>query len=176
MKRRFRWSRWIGICLSIGIIWSAKAQDRFESAPGPELEAPKQKPRPRVPRPPREAEPASRPPSVAVVPRPIIPTTPEPLPRFGESSLLGHWCAGDIQFTLTPSEWRYELPGGQSAVFRVIGIQALSDTATISFQDQINGTTINEFRQVDNNTIVQIRGRTNTDANWHYYNRSFRRC
>lgn len=175
MKRRFRWSRWIGICLSIGIIWSAKAQDRFESAPGPELEAPKQKPRPRVPRPPREAEPASRPPSVAVVPRPITPA-PQPLPRFGESSLLGHWCAGDIQFTLTPSEWRYELPGGQSAVFHVIGIQALSDTATISFQDEINRTTINEFRQLDNNTIVQIRGRINTDANWRYYNRSFRRC
>jgi hypothetical protein len=175
MKRRFRWSRWIGICLSIGIILSAKAQDRFESAPGPELEAPKQKPHPRVLRPPPEAEPVSPPPSVAVVPRPITPA-PQPLPRFGESSLLGHWCAGDIQFTLTASEWRYELPGGQSAVFHVIGIQVLSETATISFQDQINGTTINEFRQVDNDTIVQVRGRQKTDANWHYYNRSFRRC
>ena len=175
MTRRFRWSRWIGICLSSGIIWSANAQDRFESAPGPELEAPKQKPRPRVPRRPPEAEPAFPPPSVAVAPRPITPA-PEPPPRFGESSLLGHWCAADIQFTLTPSEWRYELPGGQSAVFHVIGIQALSDTATISFQDQINGTTINEFRQIDNNTIVQIRGRQNKDPNWHYYNRSFRRC
>ena len=175
MTRRFPWSRWIGICLSIGIISSAKAQDRFESAPGPKLEAPKQKPRLRVPRPPPEAEPVSRPPSVAVVPNPITPA-PEPLPRFRESSLLGHWCAGDSQFTLTPSEWRYELPGGQSAVFHVIGIQALSDTATISFQDQINGTTINEFRQIDNNTIVQIRGRNNADANWHYYNRSYRRC
>ena len=175
MTRRFRWSRWIGICLSSGIIWSANAQDRFESAPGPELEAPKQKPRPRVPRRPPEAEPAFPPPSVAVAPRPITPA-PEPPPRFGESSLLGHWCAADVQFTLTPSEWRYELPGGQSAVFHVIGIQALSDTATISFQDQINGTTINEFRQIDNNTIVQIRGKQNTDANWHYYNRSFRRC
>jgi len=175
MTRRFRWSRWIGICLSGGIIWSANAQDRFECAPGRELEAPKQKPRPRVPRRPPEAEPAFPPPSVAVAPRPITPA-PEPPPRFGESSLLGHWCAADVQFTLTPSEWRYELPGGQSVVFHVTGIQAQSGTATISFQDQINGTTINEFRQIDNNTIVQIRGKQNTDANWHYYNRSFRRC
>jgi len=175
MMGRFRWSRWIGICLSIGIVWSATAQDRFESAPGPELEAPKQKPRPRVPRRAPEAEPATPAPSVAVAPRPITPA-PEPPPRFGESSLLGHWCAADVQFTLTPSEWRYELPGGQSVVFHVTGIQAQSDTATISFQDQINGTTVNEFRQIDNNTIVQIRGKQNTDANWHYYNRSFRRC
>ena len=175
MMGRFRWSRWIGICLSIGIVWSATAQDRFESAPGPELEAPKQKPRPRVPRRAPEAEPATPAPSVAVAPRPITPA-PEPPPRFGESSLLGHWCAADVQFTLTPSEWRYELPGGQSVVFHVTGIQAQSDTATISFQDQINGTTVNEFRQIDNNTIVQIRGKQNTDANWHYYNRNFRRC
>jgi len=175
MMGRFRWSRWIGICLSIGIVWPAKGQDRFESAPGPELEAPKQKPRPRVTRRPPEAEPASPAPSVAVAPRPITPP-PQPLPRFGESSLLGHWCAADVQFTLTPSEWRYELPGGQSVAFHVIGIQAQSDTATISFQDQINGTTINEFRQIDNNTIVQIRGKQSTDANWHYYNRNFRRC
>jgi len=175
MTRLFRWSQWIGICLSIGILWSAKAQDRFESAPGPQLEAPKQKPRPRAPRPAPEAEPAFRPPSLAVAPRPITPA-PEPLPRFGESSLLGHWCAADAQFTLTPSEWRYELPGGQSVAFHVIGIQVVSDTATISFQDQINGTTINEFRQTDNNTILQIRGKQNTDANWHYYNRNFRRC
>jgi hypothetical protein len=58
----------------------------------------------------------------------------------------------------------------------VIGIQAASDAATVSFQDQNNGTTVTEFHQIDINTIMQIRGKNNVDGNWHYYNRSFRRC
>jgi hypothetical protein len=180
MKPRFRVCVLIVVCLAIGITQSASAQDRFESAPGPELKPPpKQEPHPRVPRRRPEPEPTFPPPPVAVLPpSPIAPAPqlPQPPPRrFDEAALFGRWCSADIQFTLTPSEWRYQLPDGQSTVFHVTTIQALSDTATVSFQDE-NGTIVNEFHQIDNNTILQFRGKHTMDTNWHYYNRSFRRC
>jgi hypothetical protein len=179
MKRRFLLGLLIVVCFAIGITNPVDAQDRFESAPGPDLKPAKPEPHPRVPRRRSEPEPIFRPPPVAVLPPPIAPTPQAPQPpssRFDESSLLGRWCGAGIQFTLTPSEWSYQLQDGQSVVFHVIGIQAVSDAATVSFQDQANGTTVTEFHQIDSNTIVQIRGKNSLDGNWHYYNRSFRRC
>jgi hypothetical protein len=177
MKRRILLGLLIVVCFAIGITCPVDAQDRFESAPGPDLKPPKPEPHPRAPRRRPEAEPILPPPPVAVLPPPA-PQPPQrpPAPRFDESSLLGRWCGAGVQFTLTPSEWSYQLQDGQNVVFHVIGIQAASDAATVSFQDQNNGTTVTEFHQIDSNTIMQIRGKNNVDGNWHYYNRSFRRC
>lgn len=172
MTRRDRWALPIGMCIALAWNGVLLAQDRFESAPGPE---PKAAPRPAPP--PRERpryrpapEPAQR------YYAPPVAVAPPPAPSFSQASLLGRWCAGGIQFTLTPSEWRYQLPDGQTAQFRVMGIQTGTGVATVTFQGQDSGLTINEFQQIDSNTILQLRGRNNSEGSWHYYNRSFRRC
>ena len=163
------------MCSAMAITCPSRAQDRFESIPSPNPSAPKPIPHPPVVR---------HRPTVSVMPEPPVPTVPRsitPAPRpqppsYSEASLLGHWCAAGIRFTLTPSEWRYELTDGQNAVFRVIGIQSRAGTASVTFQDQKNGVTVNEFRQIDNNTIIQLRGRNSNEQNWYSYNRNFKRC
>ncbi len=166
--------------IAIAPAWRVAAQDQVESAPGPAPPSATKPVRPHVA--PHRAAPAPEPepirPRAPVVAYPRVPPPPAlpPAPRFDQSALMGRWCAGDIWFTLTPSEWRYQLPGGQTAVFQVTGIQDVSGMATITFQGQGAAATINEFRQLDYNNIIQIRGRNTSEASWHYYNRSFRRC
>jgi serine/threonine protein kinase len=97
------------------------------------------------------------------------------LPRLTDAALVGAWCAGSLKIRLSPTEWRFQLPGGETKL-AVTGLELVGDKIVVHSVDDQNRETVTEFGNFSNDQMTQIRGRLAGAAAWNNYNRVFKRC
>jgi hypothetical protein len=76
------------------------------------------------------------------------------------------------------SEYSFELGGGRTIKYPVVGYERAGNGITMSWSDKNLGPMVTEFGDfsADGQSMVQVRGKTAASAQWQTYNRRFRRC
>jgi hypothetical protein len=95
-----------------------------------------------------------------------------------EPNLLGNWCGEGLGLAFAANEYSFELGGGRTIKYPVVGYQRAGDVVTMSWTDKNLGPMVTEFGEfsADGQSMVQLRGKTAAGAQWQTYNRRFRRC
>jgi hypothetical protein len=95
-----------------------------------------------------------------------------------EPSLLGNWCGEGVGLVFAASEYSFELGGGRTIKYPVVGYERAGNGITMSWSDKNLGPMVTEFGDfsADGQSMVQVRGKTAASAQWQTYNRRFRRC
>lgn len=99
-------------------------------------------------------------------------------PPAAELNLLGNWCGEGVGLAFAPSEYSFELGGGRTVKYPVVGYQRAGNIVTMSWTDKNLGLMVTEFGEfsADGQSMVQMRGKTEASTQWQTYNRRFRRC
>ena len=95
-----------------------------------------------------------------------------------EPNLLGNWCSEGLGLAFAASEYSFELGGGRTVKYPVVRYQRAGNIVTMSWTDKNLGQMVTEFGDfsADGQSMVQMRGKTESSAQWQTYNRRFRRC
>jgi hypothetical protein len=95
-----------------------------------------------------------------------------------EPNLLGNWCGEGVGLAFAANEYSFELGGGRTIKYPVVGYQRAGNVVTMSWTDKTLGQMVTEFGEfsADGQSMVQLRGKTAASAQWQTYNRRFQRC
>lgn len=95
-----------------------------------------------------------------------------------EPSLLGNWCGEGVGLAFASNEYSFDLGGGRKIKYSVDGYQRAGSVITMAWTDKNLGPMVTEFGQfsADGQSMVQVRGKKASSADWQNYNRPFRRC
>ena len=95
-----------------------------------------------------------------------------------EPNLLGKWCGEGLGLAFAANEYSFDLGGGRTIKYPVVGYQRAGDVVTMSWTDKNLGPMVTEFGEfsADGQSMVHLRGKTAASAQWQTYNRRFRRC
>jgi hypothetical protein len=106
------------------------------------------------------------------------PPPPQVAAPAAESSLLGNWCGEGVGLTFASNEYSFELGGGRTIKYPVVGYERAGGVITMSWTDKNLGSMVTEFGEfsADGQSMVQMRGKTAASPQWQTYNRRFRRC
>ena len=113
--------------------------------------------------------------STAVAPAVQPPAAAAPA---AEPNLLGKWCGEGLGLAFAANEYSFDLGGGRTIKYPVVGYQRAGDVVTMSWTDKSLGPMVTEFGEfsADGQSMVHLRGKTAASAQWQTYNRRFRRC
>jgi tetratricopeptide (TPR) repeat protein len=106
-----------------------------------------------------------------------VATEIEKRPPLTASSLFGSWCGMGYTLKFGNNNWTFAHDGGLTT-FSVTNYAVSEDRIIMYWKDNKSGDMVTEFGNFSDNrnALIQIRGKTESDGNWHYYNRSFKRC
>ena len=109
---------------------------------------------------------------------PAVQPPPVAAPAAAEPSLLGNWCSDGLGLAFASNEYSFELGGGRTIKYPVVGYERAGSVITMSWTDKNLGSMVTEFGDfsADGQSMVQMRGKTAASGQWQTYNRRFRRC
>jgi serine/threonine protein kinase len=95
-----------------------------------------------------------------------------------EPNLLGNWCGEGVGLAFAANEYAFDLGGGRTIKYAVDRYQRAGSIVTMSWTDKNLGPMVTEFGEfsADGQSMVQMRGKKASSADWQTYNRPFRRC
>lgn len=122
----------------------------------------------------------ARPEAVPAQPEPAATPVPaaEPPGTDHARALLGDWCGSAFKLRLTPARWSYILPNGSESAFTVQRYEFADGRLSVFGTWPDGQAAVSDFGSIssDHASMVQVRARSQGDAQWREYNRPFHRC